>query len=109
MTDDIRAFQKSLDKMIDHIYGTTDVLDRVQFYGAVLSGYSHIQHRRDLAVAAAAGVTPQTANNWATGLSECSKLSVLYAKCRHRFASERDMAIAFGEFINRDLLAEIGL
>lgn len=99
--------QKSLEKLVDHIFSTTDMVDRVNFYGWLLSGKSHVQHHRDLALAKAAQVTPQTAYNWTRGVSGCSEAGRLYAKCRALFDSEIEMAKAFGEFINRDLIAEI--
>lgn len=99
--------QKSLEKLIDHIFATTEMQDRVSFYGWLLSDQSHVQHHQELALARAAGVTPQTAFNWIKGNTQCPMAGKLYAKCRARFSSETEMAQAFGAFINRDLIAEV--
>jgi hypothetical protein len=97
-----------LEKLIDHIFATTDLQERVCFYGWLLSGRSHVQHHQELALARAAGVTPQTAFNWIKGNTQCPMAGKLYAKCRAQFSSEIEMAEAFGNFINRDLIAEVG-
>ena len=52
-------------------------------------------------------ISPQTAHNWIKGNTNCPLAGKLYAKCRARFSDELEMARAFGEFINRDLIAEV--
>ena len=101
------GLQISLENLVDHIFATTDPVQRVHFYGCILSGWSHVQHQQELALARAAGVTPQTAHNWIKGNTKCPLAGKLYAKCRARFSNELEMARAFGEFINRDLIAEV--
>jgi len=42
--------QKSLEKLVDLVLDTTDPQEQVQFYGWVLSGRSHVQHKQALAL-----------------------------------------------------------
>jgi len=99
--------QRSLEKLVDLILDTTDPADQVRFYGLVLSGHSHVQHRQALALARAGRVTPEAARLWLTGGTGCSCAGRLYLYARLRFDCELEMIRAFGDYINRDLIGEV--
>lgn len=101
--------QISLEKLVDLVLDTTDPQEQVQFYGWVLSNKSHVQHKQALALAQAGRCHPETARLWLSGANKCTCGARLYGKARARFDSEVSMALAFGEFINRDLIAELQL
>ena len=99
----------SLEKLVDLILDTTEPLDQVKFYGWVLSDRSHVQHQQALALARAAGRSPETARLWLNGTNDCTCGGKLLLKSRIRFDGELEMAREFGQFIHRDLLAEAGV
>ncbi|QAX31299.1 hypothetical protein [Leisingera sp. NJS204] len=96
----------SLEKLVDLILDTTDPAEQIQFLGWVLSGKSHVQHKQALVLAQMGRCHPETARLWLSGATKCKCAGRLYMKARIRFASELEFARAYGEFINRDLIAE---
>ena len=104
----LKKIDPAMVDLIHLVTQTTEKSDRLGFYISVLAPWGEClsEHQQNLRIAALLRTTPQTVWNWRNSLAECNKMGDLYPLARACFATEYDMARAFGEAVGRDFLAE---
>lgn len=107
----LEKFNPDKDRLMELVLDTTAESDRLAFYITILAPWSHYpsENKQNIRIAQIAKTTPQTVWNWRSGVTQCGVLGRLYGFARMRFENEYEMAVAFGEAVGRDFLAETGI